>query len=682
MSNPILIDFETFYDARPDHSDYGIRELGTWRYCNDERFDPYLISACDGEDSWVGEPKDFNWDCLNGQTVLAHNALFERSVISAGEEKGIFPKITPKEWHCTANMSACLSNRRALKDASKFLLGVNVEKDVRDRANGKTSAQMKAEGWWPDMLKYGRADSVLAHQLWTKHSGRWTTFERRLSDLTIRQCKRGVQIDVPKLQRYREFIHEAVKRMENAIPWVRDGIAGPKGRKALAEQCRKDNIPCPPIKSHQGGEEAYTKWYADYAPKISWIRALSDYFSVVMLHETLEKINTRTRPDGVMPFGLKYFGAHTGRWSGDAGINLQNLRKESYYFDEVRMLCTDESRLIEIAGTLAATGSPPEWVSFVVDLRSLIIPRPGKRMILSDLSQIEPRVLAWLVGDKSMLAKMAAGQSPYQAHAEATMGWNRGDFKALIKAGDLNAKELYALAKARVIGLGYQCGWEKFITVALIMAGLDVTKNDPKEIQETIEMDGEITPVFNKDGSPKMVSGWGMNSRRIVKDYRAQNPLIADKEKGIWGQLDRAFKSSAGGDFEMELPSGRKMIYRNVRREVSVVYNEETEKYERKFVTKAEVVKNGVVARQPLYGGILTENLDQATSRDIFGEQQLELDTMPGCDVLFSSHDEAICEVDERVSEKDVDRVMSRTPEWIAGLPVAAESRFAPHYLK
>ena len=74
-----------------------------------------------------------------------------------------------------------------------------------------------------------------------------------------------------------------------------------------------------------------------------------------------------------------------------------------------------------------------------LDIRSLFIPRPGKRMMAPDLSQIEPRVLAWLVKDTAMLESMAAGNSPYQAHAVATMGWKDGDLKK-------ENKDLYALA--------------------------------------------------------------------------------------------------------------------------------------------------------------------------------------------------------------------------------------------
>lgn len=50
--------------------------------------------------------------------------------------------------------------------------------------------------------------------------------------------------------------------------------------------------------------------------------------------------------------------------------------------------------------------------------------------------------------------------------------------------------------------------------------------------------------------------------------------------------------------------------------------------------------------------------------------------------MLFSSHDEAITEVDQNVTAKDVEAVMSVAPEWMPGLPVAAEAQEVPHYKK
>ena len=296
-----------------------------------------------------------------------------------------------------------------------------------------------------------------------------------------------------------------------------------------------------------------------------------------------------------------------------------------------------------------------------------------KKMISCDLSQIEPRVLAWCAGDQVMLNNLAAGQSPYEAHARATMGWT-GTGKEL-KAN----KPLYGLAKVRILGLGYGCGWRKFIKVAKKLANLDITRNDPEWVQDTTR-EGE--PIFNKDGTAKMVSGYGLNSKQIVREFREQNPLIASRETGLWARLDQAFKSSIGGDFELVLPSGRIMLYREVREGWTMVENEETGLMERRRAVTAEGFRDGRVVRLKLYGGLLAENLVQATARDVFAEHLLELEDTPGVTILFTCHDEAVLQVDENISANDIQKIMSKTPSWLEGCPIAAEAKEISCYCK
>jgi DNA polymerase len=81
------------------------------------------------------------------------------------------------------------------------------------------------------------------------------------------------------------------------------------------------------------------------------------------------------------------------------------------------------------------------------------------------------------------------------------------------------------------------------------------------------------------------------------------------------------------------------------------------------------------------YGGKLCENLVQATARDVFAEHIIALEEA-GLTNLFSAHDEAVLEVDQSVTAKDVEEIMSKTPDWVAGCPIAAEAKEVPHYLK
>lgn len=659
----VSLDFETFYDKKAGHD---IKSLGAWKYCDDPRFDPYLIAVSDGQESWAGQPKEFNWESLRGAVLVSHNKAFDAMVYESMVRKGMAPRIDFSAWHCTANLSSYLCNRRSLKDAASFLLGVTLSKDTRAYADGKRWADMVTDGKAEEMLAYARSDALHCWQLWAKYGHLWPETERQLSEMTIAQGTRGIQINVPLLETYIVIATQMLDATEQILPWV---VAGkkPTSAKAIAEECRRVGIPGPPVKSHDGGEEAFVEWEKNYGAAHPWIANVSNYRSLNKFLGSLQTIHERLMPGGIFSFGLKYFGAHTGRWSGDAGLNMQNLKKVPLYRDENGLLISDAGRLLEIS----MSKTLPGYVTASLDIRALFIPRPGKKMIISDLAQIEPRVLAWLVRDTKMLASMAAGQSPYQAHAEGTMDWTRGDMKTLIKSGDGEAKELYALAKARVLGLGFGCGWEKFITVAQVMAGLDITKNDPEFIPALNEA-GE--PMLDDGGKPILVSGYGLNSKRIVKEYREQNPKIT----GLWRQLDDAFKGSVGSHFEMELPSGRKMRYLDVRRECRTVKNAETGKLERKWMTTAMIGGR----RFPLYGGLLTENLVQATARDVFGEHLLTLNKTSGIDVLFSSHDEAILETDETVSEKEVEKLMSVAPVWMPGLPVAAETKTVNHYEK
>lgn len=418
----------------------------------------------------------------------------------------------------------------------------------------------------------------------------------------------------------------------------------PTSTKAIAEQCRRTGIPCPPLKSHPGGEEAYQEWEATYGPRHPWIAALSSWRSVNKLLKTFETIKERLRDDGTLPFALKYAGAHTLRWSGDAKVNFQNFRKRPVLCNEFGLMETDDKR------------ESGDWIRHSIDIRKLIIPRPGKILILSDASQIEPRVLAWLSGNTALLDYVRSGQSLYEAHARTNMGWTGGNLK-------VENPGMYALAKAQVLALGYGAAWEKFLVMAADYTGQDFSEGDPEFIDV-------LDPVT---GKTKQISGYGQRARKIVADFRAQNPKITE----LWGRLGDGFKRSIGGDFIMTLPSGRKMRYEKVRCEARIEPDPETGKPRRKSVFTAEVGGRRVIT----YGGKLVENITQACARDCFAYSLLKLEDA-GMTALFHVHDEVILEVDSGTDSCEVEKIMSITPEWMPGLPLAAEAKVVERYEK
>ena len=84
------------------------------------------------------------------------------------------------------------------------------------------------------------------------------------------------------------------------------------------------------------------------------------------------------------------------------------------------------------------------------------------------------------------------------------------------------------------------------------------------------------------------------------------------------------------------------------------------------------------------YGGKLCENMVQALARDVFAEGLLRVEAA-GLNPILTVHDEVVCEVpaaDAQAACAEAVRLMTRPPEWAAGLPLAAEGIVADRYTK
>lgn len=719
----ISIDFETYYST-----EFSVTDLGYYKYARDPRCDKYLISVCDGTEAWAGEPKDFNFDSLEGATLVSHNSSFDEEIALAAKEQGQFvvPGLSTfdmKHWHCSLNMSAYLWNVRSLADACRVGLGIDVDKGVRDRAKGETVADMKREGWWDDMLRYARLDAQYCWQLWEKHNAKWPDFERRLSRLTIDQGRHGIRIDVKALDEGLALMRNVIHTAQQNLPWVNRGKA-PASPIGLADECRAVGIPPPPVKAHD--PEAAEAWEIEHAPKHKFVMALRNLRKAKKTLATLETIKQRIRDDDTVAFSLKYAGAHTLRWAGDAGWNLQNQNKlplfvtpdSSFIFDKKQEAALDEEFCAEHA---TCAGTLKSGIKFF-NMRGLIVARPGMNLAPVDLAQIEPRVLNYLVGNTSLLDKIREGMGIYEAFARTSLGWNKGKLKD-------EDKKLYALSKADVLGLGFRAGWEKFITVAWIMAGLDITEGDEefalaasvdKEIHARWRVDMPKEPwqyddtAVSRFGVPALggvpaadseekcvfvpkkrkrngveveeivaLPVYGMRSRVTVQQFRENNPLNV----AIWEKFDEMLANSCGEDLVVTGPHGGSLTYRKVRRERRKMVSKDTgEEYETNVYT-AEIGGR----RYVLHGGVLTENLVQWVARMVFAERMLALhDKLQAEDprqrVLFSVHDEAVPEIlipaDEKARAKEIEQTMSVTPEWLSGCPLGAECKIVDRYVK
>ena len=77
----------------------------------------------------------------------------------------------------------------------------------------------------------------------------------------------------------------------------------------------------------------------------------------------------------------------------------------------------------------------------------------------------------------------------------------------------------------------------------------------------------------------------------------------------------------------------------------------------------------------------IVSNCVQAVARDVFADSLLRLRRV-GVDVVFHVHDEAVCEVAPGTDPHEIERIMSITPDWLPGCPLAAEAVVTKRYCK
>jgi hypothetical protein len=260
-----------------------------------------------------------------------------------------------------------------------------------------------------------------------------------------------------------------------------------------------------------------------------------------------------------------------------------------------------------------------------IDMRGMICAPDGLQFGVVDLSAIEPCALSVLSGDEELAQLLREGMDPYEAQARIDGEYDgTGDFKT-------DHKDIRQFNKVKVLGCGYGAGPEKVQVIAKTMVGIDLTLDETKA---------------------------------LVAKFRSR-PYIP----GFWRELEEAMAASAPDDFHMTLPSGRVMRYRDVKNYGSI---------------SAVIPRLGKMMRLKFWGGTLTENIVQASSRDVFMDRciVLEDNNLPP---LLRVHDEAVCLLKEDTAEDDLKlmtEIMSTNPDWWPELPLRAEGHLCKRYTK
>jgi DNA polymerase len=679
-NNFAAVDFETFYRTEKTAKKLGLPAVtvelqGNWGYCRQPEWNAYMVSiyAPSVGVEYVGPVESAPWGAIDGLVWLSHNRNFDRHVWERLKEaKPTLDWGWFSHWQDTADLAVYCHLPRALAKVTAIAFGLTLDKEARSNMDGKQ---------WVDVdpveqertLLYALEDAGMCWLLWAEYAHKWPEHERAASLHTGEIEFRGIPVDRDAVEKDIGTLEQAKFVAERQIPWFNtdDEDGKPvklRSRAALTRECLKCGVP-PPSTTSQKAKE-FLDWVDEYGDRVPAVYALARFRKIDRTLAIYRALKARIRPDGRAALGLKYGGAaKTMRWSGANKFNLQNMLKVPLYF-------TSEYEWVE---PNSEGDVDPTVAVHAVDVRARFVAEPGRKLIVPDLSQIEPRVLNWVVRNTEFL-KLCAGDkangvkpmSPYEAHARASMGWTGGVLKK-------EAPKMYALAKARVLALGYGAGWHKFIEMARGYLGTEeeflavfAVTPEPEQVMKFVSYLQWMVDKMKHASSKTCLRAWPelddetkniwVNSWVQVQDFRKTNSGI----KALWDNLDAAFKASEkDGVFENELPSGRSLKYFGV--------------------TSA----HGWSCRpadpmgipQRTYGGLLCENMIQALSRDVFLRGVLRLEAA-GYRVLFHVHDEAVIDAPMDAKIDDVVAILAEPLDWCPSLPVGAEAHEMAFYQK
>ena len=636
----ISVDFET----RWDKTDYTLSKMTTEEYIRDIRFKAF--GACIHEYGSEAVTQWYRGDELprilgtydwSKTAILAHNAQFDVSILEW--RYGIRPCFIFDTLSMARALRGVEVGNSLAKLAADFGLPAKGRAVHSTDGLAEIDAELEAE-----LAEYCKHDVYLCEQIFERLVAGYPKSELRLIDMTLKMYTRAV-LELDQKMLIQALTDEGAHR---AKLLARVGIeevelaSNPK----FAEVLRSLGVEAPVKVSKTTGKPALA-----LAKNDAMFQALlnGDNEDVAALCEARLKVKStteRTRAQrfldisqrGKLPVPLSYYGAKSGRWTASKGsaINMQNLKRGSF-------------------------------------LRKAIMAPEGHQLMVGDLSQIEPRVLAWLADYDDLLDIFRSGQDAY-----AQFGAQMFGVPGMTKDSH---PDLRQSAKSALLGCGYGLGWASFASQLLVgFLGAPPVRYS-KDFAKKLGVTQEYVQRFVdwEDNVKKMqeiphtctereLLTHCVAAKKIIDIYRATaHPVVS-----FWDMCSKLLVSSlAGGEEvvykcltfrkdEIELPNGMKLLYHNLRQ----VTDKETK--QKSWVYGEDATK--------LYAGKITNNVTQALARIVMTDGMLR--TSKKYFVAGTVHDEQIVVVPD--DEVDAAKTwvlaqMTVEPKYMPGVPLAVE---------
>lgn len=630
-----------------------------------------------------------------GVKLCAHNSHFDRTILrhfADARLSGVRKRVgAPRRWRDTMVKALAHSLPGALGDLCEILkIPTDKAKDkagkqliqlfckprpATSKIRRATSATHPEE--WRRFVEYAALD-IEAMRAIDKKLPAWNYqgVELNLWHLDQRINDRGVAIDTELVQASIRAVDRAQKILAHRTQELTDGaVQAATQRDAMLKHLVAEyGVELPDLQMATLERRIADPDLPLELRELLAIRLQASTTSTAK-YKTLARA---TSEDGRLRGTLQFNGAsRTGRWAGRL-FQPQNLPRPSLKQEQIDLgieaLKADAEDLL-FPNVMELTSSA---------IRGCIIAPAGKKLVVSDLSNIEGRDQAWLAGEEWKLEAFRAfdagtGHDLYKLAYAKSFGVEPGAV----------TKDQRQVGKVQELALGYEGGVGAFLTFAAAYSiDLEAMAEQARDaIPQNIINEANSALAWTKLNKRPT---FGLSDRAWIvcdsfkRSWRYAHPAIAS----MWGELRDAVRQAItkpgvtytcralrirrdGAWLRIRLPSGRFLCYPSPQVEDGQISYMGINQYSRKW------------SRLKTYGGKLFENVCQAVARDVLTHNMPAIEAA-GYQIVLTVHDEVICEApdSDEFNADHLSGLLSTNPPWAPGMPLAAGGFEAYRYRK
>ncbi len=618
----LVLDVETYFDK-----DYTLSKMSTYEYVTDDRFEILGWAIKQNE-----EPAEFKLRLppldYKNITVIMLNAPFDALVLAT--QNKLYPPFIVDVLDLARHIEPRWKNSLAELCKRHGL----IEKGDTDQHKGLHRSDFTGQQW-VDLIAYATNDAEREYDLFGLLLPKLSNpeFELKVAEYTRNLfIKPVLHFNKSRAEKLKEKMQAEVKTVIDRLDLTETQIRGNKFFESrIRELLGAEEPPMKigakgPILAIAKTDEGYT--YLLNHPN-DQVRQLMEARVAVKSWPLHIKRVARMQSifecaKGRLPVPLRYYGAHTGRWSGSGGINLQNL---------------------------PAHGHP-----LINQIRNLIEAPKGCTLIIIDFSQIEARVLDWLSEQNDMLRAFAEGRQIYCEFASELIGKKvrkpkKTDSEAVAKWYG----HYRQMGKIGILGAGYGMGADHCMTFAKNTYKIDLSL---AEATKLIKLYRRMHPM--------VVLFWN----KVEKAFRLATQNPGQAYELIYGL--RFFRED--NVTVIQLPSTRRLYYTGAKVEGTTRYPQ---------LAMPNPAAHGDKTIH-MWGGYLVENIVQAVSRDILAETVLKIEEL-GVRIPLIVHDDMSIVVPEQEAEAyrvQIEDIARTPPAWAKELPVDIDCVISKEYIK